>query len=60
MEFYLVVECDGEAYKPVSGLYVDLTHATEHAVSEDHRGRRCYVLALTGGIVKVERPEDHA
>lgn len=57
MEFYVVVECQGEEYKPVSGLYASLVHAVEHALTDDHRGRRCYVLALSGNVVQVERDD---
>ena len=60
VEFYVVVEIEEEEYKPVSGLYASLGHAVEHAVKEDHLGRRCYVLALSGGIVQVDREADHA
>ena len=60
MEFYVVVECEGEQYCPVSGLYASLAHALEHALKDDHRGRRCYVLALSGSVVQVEREEGDA
>lgn len=60
VEFYVVVEIEGEEYRPVSGLYASLGHAVEHAVKEDHRGRRCYVLALSGNIVHVDREADCA
>ena len=60
VEFYVVVEIEGEEYKPVSGLYASLAHALEHALADDHRGRRCYVLALSGGIVQVDREADCA
>lgn len=60
MELYVVVEPNGDTFKPLSEYYCSVDDALKHATAADCQGRRCGVLALEATLVRPEREGEDA